>query len=131
MTARNDELQIEAVAAALDKLSEKLDTILADGHRSRSPRRKEAPESVLQMGRGRDVESVELQGTLFAVRVPVGRRGEFMPGYLLFPPVANERELEELAQDVQREFRFATVYQPRAEHRNGYDRNYSRERRWR
>ncbi|HUO61005.1 MAG TPA: hypothetical protein VMU24_10080 [Candidatus Acidoferrales bacterium] len=131
MTTHKDD-RIDAVAEALESLTERLDLILgADRSRGTVTRDQSAPRSVLQMKRDRNVSPVELQGTLFAVRVPVGRRGEFMPGYLLFPPVANERALEELAQDVQREFKFATVYQPRAEHRNGYDRNYSRERRWR
>lgn len=87
-------------------------------------------------GGGRRRKPTEIQGVLFQVRVPVGRRGETMPAYLLFPPVRDERELEDLADEVEREFKLATVYPPKEQRReggygsNGYghgrDRGYDR-----
>jgi hypothetical protein len=53
-----------------------------------------------------------------------------MPAYLQFAAVHDERELEELAEDVRRRFPDASVYQPKTEYRgNGYGRGYDRERR--
>lgn len=103
---------------------------------AQSRREQDAPRSYGERnGHGRRVRPTEIQGVLFQVRVPVGRRGETMPAFVLFPPVRDERDLEELAEQVEREFRTATVYQPRDRDRDrhGYrderDRNYRRD--WR
>ena len=84
------------------------------------------------------------------MNVPVGRRGDTMPCYIMLPPVRDERELEKLADEVEREFRNAKVYSPKSfdgqsryqgnGYRNNnysnsnsnYDRgNYDRDRNWR
>lgn len=106
--------ETDRIAEALEKLTSKLDGAIASGKR-RS--REDEPRSVSSLGRGAD--PLEIQGVLFQIRVPLGRRGETMPAYLLFPGVRDEGELEELADDVERRFKFATVYQPR----NGYSRD--------
>ena len=132
--AREDD--VNAVAEALDRLNGKLDSMLASGKRGRGRGNDDdGPQSVRSLERGRGADPLDVQGVLFQLRVPVGRRGETMPAFLLFPPVRDEREVEELAEDVERKFKFATVYQPRNE-RNGYSngsgyergRDYSRDR---
>lgn len=124
--------ETDRIAEALEKLTSKLDGAIASGKR-RS--REDEPRSVSSLGRGAD--PLEIQGVLFQVRVPIGRRGETMPAYLLFPPVRDESELLELAADVERRYRLVTVYQPKG-YRNGYGRDrdaydrrreYDRERR--
>lgn len=110
--------ETERIAEALETLSSKLDGAIASGKRRRS-REEDEPRSVSSLNRGRGDDPLEIQGVLFQIRVPLGRRGETMPAYLLFPGVRDEGELEELADDVERRFKFATVYQPR----NGYGRD--------
>lgn len=123
----------EAIARALEALNEKLDGAVA----SRRSRRDEdtadddAPRSVHTLGRGRNADPLGIQGVLLAVRIPIGRRGETVPGYLLFPPVEDERALMELAENVERRYKLITVYQPRNERKgysNGYSNGYNRER---
>lgn len=128
---RDEETDTDRVAEALDRLASKLDSAIGSG--KRRSRGEDEPRSVSSLGRGAD--PLEIQGVLFQVRVPIGRRGETMPAYLLFPPVRDEGELLELAADVERRYRLATVYQPKG-YRNGYGRDaydrrrdYDRERR--
>jgi hypothetical protein len=115
---RDDE-SISGIAEALEKLNAKLDGAVAGGRRSRD-REEDAPRSVGSLERGRNEDALEIRGVLFQVRVPIGRRAETMPAYLLFPPVRDERELEELAEDVERRFKLVTVYQPQGDHGSGY-----------
>jgi hypothetical protein len=127
MTREDD--SIAAVAQALEKLNAKLEGTVASGKRSRH-RDEDAPQSVHSMARRRDRDALDIQAVLFQTRVKVGRRGETMPAYLQFAAVHDERELEELAEDVRRRFPDASVYQPKTEYRgNGYGRGYDRERR--
>jgi hypothetical protein len=117
---RDDE-SINGIAEALEKLSKKLDGAVDGGRQSRGRDREEdAPRSVSSLERGQNEDSLEIRGVLFQVRVPIGRRGETMPAYLLFPPVRNEHELEELAEDVERRFKLVTVYQPQGDRGTGY-----------
>ena len=86
--------------------------------------RGDEPRSYAGRNEGRRVRPTAIEGVLFQVRVPLGRRGETMPGFILFPPVRDERELSDLAEQVEREFRTATVYQPKDDHqRRGYGRD--------
>jgi len=111
----------DGIVEALEKLSKKLDGAVDGGRRSRGRDREEdAPRSVSSLERGQNEDSLEIRGVLFQVRVPIGRRGETMPAYLLFPPVRNERELEELAEDVERRFKLVTVYQAQGHRGTGY-----------
>jgi len=111
----------DGIAEALEKLSKKLDGAVAGGRRSRDRDREEdAPRSVSSLERGRNEDPLEIRGVLFQVRVPIGRHGEMLPAYLLFPPVRDERELEELAEDVERRFKLVTVYQPQGGRSTGY-----------
>jgi hypothetical protein len=117
---RDDE-SISGIAEALEKLNAKLDGAVASGRRSRGRDRDEdAPRSVSSLERGRSEDPLEIRGVLFQVRVPIGRRGETMPAYLLFPPVRDERELEEVAEDVERRFKLVAVYQPKGDRGTGY-----------
>lgn len=114
--------ETDRIAEALENLSSKLDGAVASS--KRRSREDNEPRSVSSLNRGRGEDPLEIQGVLFQVKVPVGRRGEVMPAYLVFPPVDDERELEELAADVEKRFRFATVYSPRGDRdRNGYGRD--------
>ena len=117
---RDDE-SINGIADALEKLSKKLDGAVDRGRRSRGRDREEdAPRSVSSLERGQNEDPLEIRGVLFQVRVPIGRRGETMPAYLLFPPVRDERDLGELAEDVERRFKLVTVYQPQGGRSTGY-----------
>jgi hypothetical protein len=122
---------IGGIAEALEKLNAKLDGAVASGKR-RGPHREDAPQSVRSLERGRGEDLLQIEAVLFQVRVPTGRRGESMPAYLQFAGVRDERELQELAEDVRRRFPDASVYQPKSEYRgNGYGRGggYDRDRR--
>lgn len=128
-----DEETTDRIAEALEKLAAKIDGAIGSGKR-RSPEQDEPPRSVSSLNRGRGEDPLEIQGVLFQVRVPIGGgRGETMPAYLLLPGVRDEGELEQLADDVERRFKFATVYQPRNGYRRdryGYEnRGYYRDRR--
>lgn len=112
--------ETDRIAEALEKLASKLDAAIGSG--KRRSREEDEPRSVSSLNRGRGDDPLEIRGVLFQVKVPVGRRGETMPAYLLFPPVEDERELEELAAGVEKRFKFATLYQPRGD-RNGYGRD--------
>lgn len=116
---RDDE-SISGIAEALEKLNAKLDGAVAGGRRSRGRDREDAPRSVSSLERGRSEDLLEIRGVLFQVRVPIGRREETMPAYLLFPPVQDERELKELAEDVERRFKLVTVYQPKGDRGTSY-----------
>ncbi len=124
-----DERGMEAVANALERLSDRIDDALRGGGKRGKRRREEeddAPESALEMRRGRR-DPLEIQGVLFEVSVPVGRRGEMMRAHLLFPPVRDERDLEKLADEVEREFRNAKILPPKEQFRgfgNGYGNSY-------
>lgn len=125
----------------MDEMERKLDKLLdsLNGASPRSSRRHreeeeddDRPRSARDVGRGRrGRDPLEIQGVLFQVRVPVGRHGDTMSGYLLFPPVKDERELEELADDVERDFRLVKVWSPqqRGQNGNGFQGNgYNRDR---
>ena len=130
---RGDE-SINGIAEALERLSKKLDGAVDGGRQSRGRDREEdAPRSVSSLERGRNEDPLEIRGVLFQVRVPIGRHGEMLPAYLLFPPVRDERELEELAEDVERRFKLVTVYKPQGHrstgyHGSGYGNGYSKDR---
>jgi hypothetical protein len=106
---------MDAVANALERLADRIDKAMDTG-RSRGRRREleeeDPPESAAPTRRGRR-DPLEIQGVMFQLNVPVGRRGDTMPCYVLFPPVRDERELEKLADEVEREFRTAKVYTPK------------------
>jgi hypothetical protein len=111
----------DGVAEALEKLSNKLDGAVDGGRRSRGRDREEdAPRSVSSLERGQNEDPLEIRGVLFQVRVPIGRHDEALPAYLLFPPVRDERELEELAEDVERRFKLVTVFRPQGHRGTGY-----------
>ena len=132
---------MDAVVSALERLSAKLDDAM-DPVRGRGRGRRrdldedDQPESAAPRGRGRR-DPLEIQGVLFQLNVPVGRRGDTMPAYILLPPVRDERELEKLADEVEREFRTAKVFTPKPQFdrgSNGYNggggNNYYRNDRW-
>jgi len=138
-----------AVIDALNALTDKIGEALSDG-RKRGRRREEeddAPDSVRELRRGRR-DPLEIQGVMAQVSVPIGRRGETMPLYVLLPPVRDERELEDLALELERKFRNVKIFGPKFEGQGsgggwrnggGYDRGrgyggdrgyYDRDRRW-
>ncbi len=119
---------MDAVANALERLAERIDKAMDSG-RSRGRRREvedeDSPESAAPARRGRR-DPLEIQGVMFQLNIPVGRRGDTMPCYVLFPPVRDERELEKLADEVEREFRTAKVFTPKPQFDrggNGYHSN--------
>ena len=111
------------VRELLKQLSTQLEDAVASG-KENSLDRGDEPRGVSSLREGDD--SLDIRGVLFQARVPVGRRGEVMPVYLLFPPVRDERELVDLAEEVQERFHeIVTTYAPRdrGEYRgNGYGR---------
>jgi hypothetical protein len=138
-----------AVVSALERLSDKLDEAFETqrsgtkrGRRRDREREEDGPESARD-GRGRG-ELGEIRGVLFPVSIPLGRSGETLSCYLLTGPVRDERDLLDLAEEVDRgEFRrVLRVYQPKRQYNDnrngngnygggGYDRGrgYDRDRR--
>ena len=111
---------MDAVANALERMNEKLDDIFSEKRRSRGRGRDrdEEPESVRDMqDRGRQGEARQVA---FEVKVPVGRNGGSLKGLLIFDvSVRDDRDLEDLANEVERKFRSANVWQ-KQESRGGY-----------
>jgi hypothetical protein len=105
---------MDAVADALQRLADRMDRMERRGRTRREPEEEDAPESAAPRGR-RSRDPLEIQGVMFQVSIPVGRRGETMPAFILLPPVRDERELEKLADEVEREFRSAKVYPPKGQ----------------
>ena len=145
---------METVAHMLQELADRMDRMESRQRRKgrdAEPIDEDAPESAAPLtGRRGRRDPLEIQGVLFQMNVPVGRRGDTMPCYIMLPPVRDERELEKLADEVEREFRNAKVYSPKSfdgqsryqgnGYRNNnysnsnsnYDRgNYDRDRNWR
>ena len=113
-----------AIAEALEKLSEKLDGAVGNGKRSRrgdDDQDDDAPRGVGGLQLGGRLSPTKIQAVLFQVKVPVGRAGETMLAYIQFAGVRDERELQDLAEDVRRRYPDATVYQPKSRFGgNGY-----------
>jgi hypothetical protein len=118
----------DEITAELAETNRKLDNLLdvlsdgaISGKRRRRHRDDDEPESVREMEeRGR---RGEVRQVAFQVSVPVGRRGESMPGFLIFDvSVRDDRDLEDLADEVERKFRTAKVFPPkdRFEGRGGF-----------
>lgn len=137
--------------AELRSTNEKLDAlvdVLSDQAGSRPRRRgrgrdrEDEPESVRDMqDRGRQGEASQVA---FEIKVPVGRDGASLKGLLIFDvPIRHDRDLEELADEVDRKFRLANVFK-KQDYGNrggygggngygggGYNRGYDRDRDWR
>lgn len=77
--------------------------------RGRGRDREDEPESVRDMqDRGRQGEARQVA---FEVKVPVGRQGGTLKGLLIFDvSVRDDRDLEDLANEVERKFRSANVF---------------------
>lgn len=106
---------MESVANALQKLADRIDDMMGSGGRPRGRRRdpedEDAPESAAPArGRSRG----KAHGVAFEVKVPVGRDGKMLKGLLFFDAaVRDDRDLEELADEVDRSFRTANVFSPK------------------
>lgn len=100
---------IETVADALERMNQNLEDIIRGTKRSRGRHRDEEPESVRDMqDRGRQGEARQVA---FEVKVPVGRNGGTLKGFLIFDvSVRDDRDLEDLANEVERKFRSANVF---------------------
>ncbi len=104
----------DELSAELRDTNSKLDALLdvltdqARGQRRRRGREDE-PESVREMdSRGRQGEARQVA---FEVKVPVGRNGGTLRGMLIFDvSVRDDRDLEDLANEVERKFRSANVF---------------------
>jgi hypothetical protein len=82
---RDDE-SVSRMAEALEKLNAKLDDAVADGSRRRGrDSEEEALRSVSSLERGRK-HLLEIQGVLFQIRVPIGRRRDAMPSVQVGAP---------------------------------------------
>lgn len=110
----------------MDTIEEKLDALLGKlgetngrGRRGRRDEEDEGPRSAREVGRARTANPLEIQGVLLPVKLEVGRHGDSISGYVLLPPVRDERELEDLAYEFEREFRSARVYSARSQYGNG------------
>lgn len=111
-----EESGMDAVANALERLADKIDKQMDPGRgrgRRREPEDEDLPESAAPArGRGRG----KAHGVAFEVKVPVGRDGKILKGLLFFDAaVRDDRDLEELADDVDRQFRTANVYAPKSD----------------
>lgn len=122
----NDEDRMDVLEGKLNDLLEVLGERNGRGKRKRSRDDEEdGPRSVHDLQVRRKGDPMEIQGVLMPVKVSVGRHGDSISGYVLLPPVRDERELEEVADEFEREFRSARVYQQREERGgNGYGNRY-------
>jgi hypothetical protein len=76
---RRDDESVNGIAEALEKLNAKLDDAVVGGRRRRGrDSEEEVPRSVSSLERGRK-HLLEIQGVLFQIRVPIGRRRDAMP----------------------------------------------------
>ena len=106
------ETDIREVSEKLDRLTDVLLDNMSEIRRGKKrgrDRDDDDPESVREMRGGRR-DPLEIQGVMFQINIRMRREGETMPAYILLPPVRDERELEKLADEVEREFRNAKIF---------------------
>jgi hypothetical protein len=105
----SEERDMGGIAIALERMNDRLDDLLSDKRRRRGRDREDEPESVREMDdRGRRGEARQVA---FEVKVPVGRQGGTLKGLLIFDvSVRDDRDLEDLANEVERKFRSANVF---------------------
>lgn len=105
----------ERLEALEDKLNDLLDALGKRNGRGKRDREEDEdrPRSVHDLQARRRGDPLQIEGVLMPVSVEVGRHGDTISGYVLLPPVRDERELEEVADEFEREFRCARLYQKR------------------
>lgn len=106
---------MDSVANALERLADKIDDSLRAAsrrsRRDREPEGEDEPESVV--ANGRHGRRGEVRQVAFEVKVRAGRDGKTLKGFVLIDAnVRDDRDLEELADEVERRFRSANLFSP-------------------